>query len=78
MDRRSLPRWARMTQTSNRFLDELSKLLTDADHAAHAHHHLGLLLERQGKWKEADAHFQKAQELAPEDFPPPDGHKDKH
>jgi predicted Zn-dependent protease with MMP-like domain len=46
-------------------------LLNDAEHGAHAHQHLGLLLEREGKWKQAQTHFDKARELAPEDFPPP-------
>jgi predicted Zn-dependent protease with MMP-like domain len=39
--------------------------------AAHAHHHLGLLLEREGRWKQAQAHFDKARALAPEEFPQP-------
>jgi tetratricopeptide (TPR) repeat protein len=38
---------------------------------AHAHQRLGLLLEREGKWAQAQAHFDKARTLAPEDFPPP-------
>jgi tetratricopeptide (TPR) repeat protein len=46
-------------------------LLSDSEHGAHAHQHLGLLLEREGKWKEAQAHFDKAHELAAEDFPTP-------
>jgi predicted Zn-dependent protease with MMP-like domain len=46
-------------------------LLADKEHGAHARQHLGLLLEREGKWKEAQAHFDKARELIPEDFPPP-------
>lgn len=46
-------------------------ILTDKDRAAHAHHHLGLLLEREGRQKEADAHFAKAEALAPDNFPPP-------
>jgi Flp pilus assembly protein TadD/predicted Zn-dependent protease with MMP-like domain len=46
-------------------------LLDDADHGAHAYQHLGLLLEREGKWAEAEASFRKARQLAPEDFPPP-------
>ncbi len=48
-----------------------AELRTDPDHGAHALQHLGLLLERDGKWAEADADFKKAHELAPEDFPPP-------
>jgi tetratricopeptide (TPR) repeat protein len=46
-------------------------LLNDPEHGAHAHQHLGLLLEREGKWKEAQTHFDKARALMPEDFPPP-------
>jgi tetratricopeptide (TPR) repeat protein len=48
-----------------------SKLLDDKEHAPHAHQHLGLLLEREAKWKEAQAHFDKARQLAPGDFPVP-------
>ncbi|HZI13173.1 MAG TPA: tetratricopeptide repeat protein, partial [Myxococcus sp.] len=48
-----------------------STLLSDPERAAHAHQHLGLLLEREGRWKQAQAHFDKARALAPEDFPPP-------
>jgi tetratricopeptide (TPR) repeat protein len=48
-----------------------SGLLRSTEHGAHAHQHLGLLLEREGKWKEAQAHFEKARELSPEDFPAP-------
>ncbi|MFL5319137.1 MAG: metallopeptidase family protein [Myxococcaceae bacterium] len=46
-------------------------LLNDEERGAYAHHHLGLLLEREGKWKEAELHFKKARELEPEDFPAP-------
>jgi predicted Zn-dependent protease with MMP-like domain len=46
-------------------------LLEDASLGAHAHQHLGLLLEREGKWKQAQAHFDKARALSPEDFPVP-------
>lgn len=46
-------------------------LQDDPDLGAHAHQHLGLLLEREGKWKQAQAHFDKARALSPEDFPPP-------
>ncbi len=45
--------------------------LEDPDRKAHAHHHLGLLLERNGKQVEAEAHFHIAQAAAPEDFPIP-------
>jgi tetratricopeptide (TPR) repeat protein len=48
-----------------------SALLNDPQHGAHAHQHLGLLLEREGKWKQAQQHFDQARALAPEDFPPP-------
>ncbi|MBJ6765334.1 metallopeptidase family protein [Myxococcaceae bacterium JPH2] len=46
-------------------------LLDDPERAAHVHQHLGLLLEREGKWKLAQGHFDKARELSPEDFPTP-------
>lgn len=46
-------------------------LLPDKDRAAFAHHHLGLILEREGKQAEADAHFKKAMALDPEAFPAP-------
>jgi len=46
-------------------------LVNDPERAAHAHQHLGLLLEREGRWKQAQAHFDKARALAPEDFPAP-------
>ncbi|MBN1209656.1 MAG: metallopeptidase family protein [Myxococcaceae bacterium] len=46
-------------------------LLDDPEHGAHAHQHLGLLLEREGQWKQAQQHFEKARALAPEDFPAP-------
>jgi tetratricopeptide (TPR) repeat protein len=46
-------------------------LVNDPAHGAHAHYHLGLLLEREGKWKQARVHFDKARALAPRDFPEP-------
>jgi tetratricopeptide (TPR) repeat protein len=46
-------------------------MLDDKERAAHSHHHLGLLLEREGKWAEAEQHFAKATLLNPADFPPP-------
>lgn len=46
-------------------------LQDDPELGAHANQHLGLLLEREGKWKQAQAHFDKARTLAPEDFPVP-------
>jgi predicted Zn-dependent protease with MMP-like domain len=48
-----------------------TSMLDDAERAAHAHQHLGLLLEREGKHKLAEKHFAKARELSPEDFPAP-------
>jgi predicted Zn-dependent protease with MMP-like domain/Flp pilus assembly protein TadD len=44
-------------------------LLSDPDHQAHAHHQLGLLLEREGKFRQAEQQFALARQLAPEDFP---------
>src|SRR6266849_6032557 len=44
-------------------------LLNDPDHQAHANHQLGLLLEREGKFRQAEKHFAVARQLAPEDFP---------
>ncbi len=48
-----------------------TSLLNDAERGAHAHHHLGLLLEREGKLKEADKHFASAREKSKDDFPEP-------
>ena len=48
-----------------------TRLLSDDEHGAHAHQHLALLLEREGKLAEAEVHFRKARELSPEDFPAP-------
>ncbi|MCY1046300.1 metallopeptidase family protein [Corallococcus sp. bb12-1] len=48
-----------------------ASLLTDKERAAHAHQHLGLLLEREGRWTQAQAHFDRARTLEPQDFPPP-------
>jgi tetratricopeptide (TPR) repeat protein len=48
-----------------------TSMLSDAQRSAHAHHHLGLLLEREGKWKQAEQHFGRARQLDPEDFPEP-------
>ena len=50
--------------------EAFSRLVTDDEHGAHAHQHLGLLLERDGNLAEAEVHFRKARELSPEDFPP--------
>ncbi|MET0406013.1 MAG: metallopeptidase family protein, partial [Cystobacter sp.] len=48
-----------------------SGLLKDPAHGAHAHYHVALLLEREGKWKQAREHFERARALAPRDFPEP-------
>jgi predicted Zn-dependent protease with MMP-like domain/Flp pilus assembly protein TadD len=48
-----------------------SSLLADRDRGAHAHHHLGLLLEREGRDAEAEKHFAAARKRAPADFPAP-------
>ncbi len=48
-----------------------TSLLADPDRGAHAHHHLGLLLEREGRTAEAERHFAAARKRAPEDFTPP-------
>lgn len=47
------------------------KLLKDKERAAFAHHHLGLLLEREGKQDEANMHFKAARDLSPADFAAP-------
>ena len=51
--------------------EAFTRLLSDDEHGAHAHQHLALLLEREGKLAEAEVHFRKARELSPDDFPPP-------
>lgn len=43
----------------------------DAERGAHAHHHLGLLLERERQWKQAEDHFALARKLAPTEFSAP-------
>ena len=48
-----------------------TRLLDDTERAAWAHHHLGLVLEREGKQEEADKHFVKARALDAESFPSP-------
>ena len=47
------------------------KLLDDSERAAWAHHHLGLILEREGNDVEARKHFDQAQALDAESFPAP-------
>jgi tetratricopeptide (TPR) repeat protein len=44
------------------------KILSDESRSAHAHYHLGLLFEREGKNAEAEKHFSKALSAAPEHF----------
>jgi tetratricopeptide (TPR) repeat protein len=51
--------------------ESFQTLLTDTERAGHAHHHLGLLLEREGKWSAAEKHFAKARALSPVDFAMP-------
>ncbi len=46
-------------------------MLDDPQRKAHAEHHLGLLLEREGKWKQADKFFARARQQDPNDFPLP-------
>lgn len=46
-------------------------LLQDPERRAHAHHHLGLLAEREGQEAVAAKHFQAARKAKPEDFPEP-------
>ena len=46
-------------------------LLSDKEHGAHAHHHLGLLLEREQRLSQAEEHFASARKLAPDEFSPP-------
>lgn len=48
-----------------------AELVDSPEHAAHAHHHLGLLLERQSLWQQAEHHFNRAHALQPEHFPQP-------
>ena len=43
-------------------------LLGDKEHGAHAHHHLGLLLEREHRGASAEQHFALARKLAPDEF----------
>ena len=48
-----------------------TSLLSDPDQQAHANHQLGLLYEREGKFRQAEQYFARARQLAPEDFPEP-------
>ncbi len=49
----------------------LEKVVHASPDEAWAHHHLGLIAERRGDAKEAQRFFQRAQELLPDEFPPP-------
>ncbi len=46
-------------------------LLEDPERSASAHHHLALILERDGDDKKAAGHFEKAHALLPDDYPAP-------
>lgn len=48
-----------------------ARLLDDRERAAWAHQHLGLILEREGREREATEHFGKARALDAEAFPAP-------
>jgi tetratricopeptide (TPR) repeat protein len=47
------------------------EVLTQNPDDGFAHHHLGLLFERQGRDSEAESHFARARALAPDQFPLP-------
>jgi Flp pilus assembly protein TadD/predicted Zn-dependent protease with MMP-like domain len=49
----------------------LEEVLAADPDDAYAHHHLGLIFEREGRAAEAEAHFARARVLAPAQFPPP-------
>ncbi|MCI0573571.1 MAG: metallopeptidase family protein [Myxococcaceae bacterium] len=50
---------------------DFTALLDDPVSGPSAHHHLALLLEREGRVEEAERHFARAHALAPDDFPAP-------
>lgn len=54
----------RLEESEQVFLRILSGTPSDA----YAHHHLGLIYEHHGRADDAEAHFQRARELAPDDF----------
>jgi tetratricopeptide (TPR) repeat protein len=54
----------RFEESEGIFLRLLSRTPSDA----YAHHHLGLIYEHRGRVDDAEAHFQRARELAPDDF----------
>jgi len=49
----------------------LTTFLAEKPDDAYAHHHLGLILEREGKAGEAESHFLRARTLMPDEFPAP-------
>lgn len=44
------------------------RLLSSTPSDAYAHHHLGLIYEHRGRVDDAEAHFQRARDLAPDEF----------
>jgi predicted Zn-dependent protease with MMP-like domain/Flp pilus assembly protein TadD len=62
----SLFNLCKFKEAERAFMDVLARAPTDA----YAHHHLGLIYERQRR-PEAEAHFQRARALAPAEFSPP-------
>lgn len=58
----------RFTEAKSAF----TSLVDDSERGAHAHQHLGLILEREGKLGLAERHFTAARRLAPDDFLPPE------
>lgn len=62
----SLFNLCRFDEAEKAFLEVLARAPSDA----YAHHHLGLIYEREGR-PDAEAHFQRARELAPAEFAPP-------
>jgi len=57
----------RFGEARTAFTDVLGQLPDDA----YAHHFLGLTLEQLGAGADAQAHFERARTLEPDDFPPP-------
>jgi tetratricopeptide (TPR) repeat protein len=50
---------------------ELATVLAAAPDDPYAHFHIGLIFERNGRGPDAEAHFERARKLAPDDFPAP-------
>ena len=57
----------RFDESEKVFLNLLSQSSADA----YAHYHLGLIFERSGRDADAEAHFERARALAPDEFLPP-------